>query len=31
LGGSIQGAARTLGISRGTLYRKILKYGLSVD
>ena len=27
-GGNIQAAARQLGVSRGTLYRKIRKYGL---
>ena len=26
--GNIQAAARQLGVSRGTLYRKIKKYGL---
>jgi DNA-binding NtrC family response regulator len=29
-GGSILGAAKALGIARGTLYRKIKKYGLTV-
>jgi len=30
-GGNVRAAARELGISRGTLYRKAKKYGIALD